>query len=107
MLMVSLYQMITKIFQRKHLILTCAIAMNLSLVQAQQTAEVPVRLTLDQIWDKASENNKQVRMQQLRVAGSAEEILDAKSERFPEINAEAEYGYFTYAGTISCNPHFL
>jgi outer membrane protein len=95
MLMVSLYQMITKIFQRKHLILTCAIAMNLSLVQAQQTAEVPVRLTLDQIWDKASENNKQVRMQQLRVAGSAEEILDAKSERFPEINAEAEYGQVT------------
>jgi outer membrane protein len=91
-LMVSLYQMITKIFQRKHLILACTIAMNIPPVLAQKVGEGPVKLTLDQVWTKASENNKQVRMQKLRVAGSAEEILDAKSERYPEINAEAEYG---------------
>ena len=31
-------------------------------------------------------------MQQFRLDGSAEEILDAKAERYPEINAEAAYG---------------
>jgi outer membrane protein len=84
--------MMTKISLRRHVIFVCLIAINSLSVRAQNLPAIPVQLTLNQAWAKATENNKRIRMQQLRVAGSAEEVLDAKAERLPEINTEAEYG---------------
>jgi outer membrane protein TolC len=51
----------------------------------------PVSLTLAQAWAQAAINNKNIQVQQLRVEGSQEEILDAKAERLPEINVNGEY----------------
>jgi outer membrane protein len=48
-------------------------------------------LSLNEVWEKATLNNKSVQIQQLRVETSKEEILDAKAERLPEITALGEY----------------
>lgn len=60
-----------------------------SSVNAQQSPPLP--LSLAQVWEKVEANNKTVRMQELKIQGTAEGIKDAKAERLPEINAEGEY----------------
>lgn len=60
--------------------------------RAQDAADKAVTLTINQVWDKAAAQNKIIQMQELGVAASAEEVLDAKAERLPEIGTEAEYG---------------
>jgi outer membrane protein len=62
--------------------------LNVAVAQDKTTAQ---NLTLDQVWTKAAANNKSIQMQQLGVDRSKEEILDAKAERLPEINAMGEY----------------
>ncbi|WP_068396055.1 TolC family protein [Pedobacter cryoconitis] len=58
-------------------------------LKAQETT--PISMSLNQIWEKVTENNKTIQMQDLRVKGTAEGIKDAKAERLPEISAEGEY----------------
>lgn len=48
-------------------------------------------LSLNEVWEKSTLNNKSIQIQQLRVETSKEEILDAKAERLPEITALGEY----------------
>jgi outer membrane protein len=48
-------------------------------------------ISLQEVWDKATLNNKSIQIQQLRVETSKEDILDAKAERLPEISAMGEY----------------
>lgn len=64
-------------------------------VLAQQPVVTPTgaTLTLQQVWDKAEQNNRAIQMQQLHVQSSAEDIKDAKAERLPDINAAGEYDY--------------
>lgn len=58
----------------------------------QHTPDKAFTLTINQVWEKATAENKIIKMQDLDVAVSAEKILDAKAERLPEISTEAEYG---------------
>ncbi len=64
---------------------------NIALGQHANPPYKPVYLSLNQAWEKAAVNNKNIQMQQLRLESSQEEILDAKAERLPEINATGEY----------------
>lgn len=64
---------------------------NIALGQHANPPYQPVHLSLNQAWEKAAVNNKNIQMQQLRLESSQEEILDAKAERLPEINATGEY----------------
>ncbi|WP_442591572.1 TolC family protein [Pedobacter sp. AW31-3R] len=70
------------------LLVLSAFLLNDAIAQ-EHTGKIP--LTLSQVWQKVSENNKTVQMQGLRVLGAVEKVKDAKNERLPEINAEAEY----------------
>jgi outer membrane protein len=65
--------------------------MNVAIGQDKQLPNTSISLTLAQVWEKAAVNSKSIQMQQLRVESSKEEILDAKAERLPEINAMGEY----------------
>lgn len=58
----------------------------------QHTPDNAITLTINQVWEKATAENKIIKMQDLDVAVSAEKILDAKADRLPEISTEAEYG---------------
>jgi outer membrane protein TolC len=79
-------------FLKLTLMLSCLISTaNIALGQHADSLYKPVNLTLKQVWDKAVLSNKNIQIQQLRVAGSQEEVLDAKAERLPEINATGEY----------------
>lgn len=60
--------------------------------KAQHDPKKTVTLTINQVWEKAATQNKIIKMQDLGLAASTEEILDAKAERLPEIGTEAEYG---------------
>jgi outer membrane protein len=73
----------------KKLALICLSMLLLNSVEAQQRDQV--QLTLNQVWDKVTANNKSLKIQDLRVLGSIENIKDAKAERLPDINAEGEY----------------
>ena len=56
-------------------------------------AQNPVNreLSIQQIWDKVSAQNKAIQIQDLRVRETVEGIKDAKAERLPEIGVEGEY----------------
>lgn len=56
-------------------------------------AQQPVKgeLSIQQIWDKVSAQNKAIQIQDLRVRESIEGIKDAKAERLPEIGVAGEY----------------
>lgn len=56
-----------------------------------QEITTPISMSLNQIWEKVTANNKTIQMQDLRVSVTAEGIKDAKAERLPEISAEGEY----------------
>jgi outer membrane protein TolC len=73
--------------------LICAVvfSINTALGQTAANPNAPLSLSINQVWEKAAANNKSVQIQQLRVDGSKEEILDAKAERLPEITAMGEY----------------
>ena len=66
-------------------------SLNTAFAQTPAHSIAPVNLSMDQVWEKAAANNKSVQIQQLRMEGSKEEILDAKAERLPEITALGEY----------------
>ncbi len=80
------------ILYRRHFALSCIFSFLVFL--AAQAQQLPGRtiFTLHQVWEKASTHNKILQMESLHVAASAEEVLDAKAERLPEIGTEAEYG---------------
>ncbi|WP_343746648.1 TolC family protein [Chitinophaga sp.] len=48
-------------------------------------------LTLTDVWNKAALYNKQLQMQQLRVAGAQQQVKAAMDERLPEIKASGSY----------------
>nr|WP_233173536.1 TolC family protein [Pedobacter sp. ASV19] len=63
-------------------------ASNIAFAQQKTGA---VHLSLNEVWSRAEINNKTIKMQDLKVAGSEEAIKDAKAERLPDIEAEGEY----------------
>jgi outer membrane protein len=67
------------------------VSVNLAFGQVKPNPNTPLNLTIDQVWEKAALNNKSIQTQQLRVERTKEEILDAKADRLPEINAMGEY----------------
>ena len=67
----------------------CLSILLMNSAQAQQMAKMP--LTLAQVWEKVSANNKTIQIQDLKVRTTAEGIKDAKAERLPDIDAEGEY----------------
>lgn len=58
---------------------------------AQTTVPDGTHMTLPEVWAKAIANNKQLRVRQLQLESSKEEIKDALAERLPEIGIDAEY----------------
>jgi outer membrane protein len=52
-------------------------------------------LSLEQVWEKAVTGNKKIQMSALRVQSSEEAVRNAKTERLPEINADAAYARVT------------
>lgn len=73
----------------KKLVLTCLSVFLLHSLKAQQPDKMS--LSLAQVWEKVSANNKSIQIQDLKVRGTAEGIKDAKAERLPDIEAEGEY----------------
>jgi len=73
----------------KNTTLICLSILLMNSVEAQQMAKTP--LTLNQVWEKVSVNNKTIQIQDLKVRATVEGIKDAKAERLPEIDAEGEY----------------
>lgn len=57
--------------------------------------KAPLHLSLEQVWEKAATGNKKVLMSELRVQSSEEAVKNAKTERLPEINADAAYARVT------------
>ena len=75
-------------YSNKKLALICLFVFLLNSVKAQQASKTS--LSLPQIWEKVIANNKALKMQDLKVSGTLENIKDAKAERLPEISAEGE-----------------
>lgn len=76
-------------YRIKNITLLCLSIFLMNSVKAQEMAKMP--LTLAQIWERVSANNKTIQIQDLKVRTSAEGIKDAKAERLPDIDAEGEY----------------
>lgn len=76
-------------YYNKRLALTCISILLLNSAKAQQTDQL--QLSLPQVWEKVIANNKTLKMQDLKVLGTVENLKDAKAERLPEISAEGEY----------------
>jgi len=76
-------------FNRTFLLLSCPIL----LFHTAEARQIPPKLplTLDQVWQKVTNHNKTIHMQELHVLGTAENIKDAKAARLPDINADGEY----------------
>ncbi len=68
---------------------------------AQSVSRTPSVLRLNEVWEKVIQHNKTIKIEDFRVAASAEEILDAKAERLPEIGTEAEYGRVSNFGLFT------
>jgi outer membrane protein TolC len=68
---------------------------------AQGLTEQPAKLNLSQVWEKVAQNNKTIQLENLGVAASTEEIMDAKADRLPEIGTEAEYGKVSNFGLFT------
>lgn len=79
-------------FNKKLTLICCAIFL-LNSANAQQGDKI--QLSISQIWDKVSANNKAIKMQDLKVQRSVEGIKDAKAERLPEITADGQYSKIT------------
>ena len=73
---------------KKLVLLICAIFL-FNKVNAQQQPKVS--MSLNQIWEKVTANNRAIQMQDLSIKRTVEGIKDAKAERLPEISAEGEY----------------
>ena len=67
----------------------CAVA------QKPSDTTAPIHLTLEQVWDKAAQNNKKVQMAHIRVQTSEESLKNAKAERLPEIDVNGAYARVT------------
>jgi len=80
-------------YSTKKLTLICFSIFLVNSLKAQQVEKVP--LSLPQVWEKVVANNKSLKMQDLKVMGTVENIKDAKAERLPEISAEGEYARVT------------
>lgn len=76
-------------YRIKNITLLCLSIFLLNSAQAQQVAQMP--LTLAQIWEKVSANNKNIQIEDFKVRATAEGIKDAKAERLPDVEAEGEY----------------
>jgi outer membrane protein len=57
--------------------------------------QTPLHLSLEQVWQQASLNNKKIQMAGLHVKSSEESLKNAKAERLPEINASGTYARVT------------
>jgi len=64
-------------------------------VFGQTLEHEPVKLTLNQAWDRASAYNKEVAAQQITTRQQAEEYNDAKAKRLPALQAGTSYNRFT------------
>lgn len=80
------------------------IAPGLAFIMAMQNAfAIPVSkdslqnipLTLAQVWQMAETKSKAVQITEIHLQGSAEGIKDAKNDRLPDIDADAEYARVT------------
>jgi len=56
---------------------------------AQTDSTAPLLLSLAECWSRADNNNKTIAIRRLSVAATAENVLDAKASRLPDINADA------------------
>ena len=61
------------------------------IIQSHAQTRADGIVNLREVWAKAVENNKSIRMQTLKVGGADEAVKDAKAARLPDIEAEGEY----------------
>lgn len=59
--------------------------------QKDQEAETPLPLTLSQVWEKADAFSKAIKIKNLGVQGSVQEVKDARAERLPELSVGGNY----------------
>lgn len=59
--------------------------------QKDQKAETPLPLTLSQVWEKADAFSKAIKIKNLGVQGSVQEVKDARAERLPELSVGGNY----------------
>jgi len=76
-------------YGNKKLILICVSIFLLNKAHAQQADKM--QLSLPQIWDKVTANNKAVKIRDLSIQRSVEGIKDAKAERLPDIKADGSF----------------
>lgn len=84
-----MYSLNNMYHNNKTLALLCVSIFLMNNTKAQQPDKVPLSLT--QVWDKVTANNKILHIQDLKILGTVENIKDAKAERLPEISADGEY----------------
>ena len=76
-------------YVNKKLILICLSIFLLHTAHAQQADKM--QLSLPQIWEKVTANNKAVKIRDLSIQRSVEGIKDAKAERLPDIKADGSF----------------
>lgn len=59
--------------------------------QKDQEAETPLPLTLSQVWEKADAFSKAIKIKNLGVLASVQEVKDARAERLPELSVGGNY----------------
>ncbi|PYF72856.1 TolC family protein [Pedobacter nutrimenti] len=75
---------------KKYCALLWLFFLSINCTKAQQNP-VKTHLSLAEVWSRAEVNNKNIKMQDLRVEVAKEGVKDAKAERLPDIEAEGEY----------------
>ncbi|MBE9462293.1 TolC family protein [Dyadobacter subterraneus] len=72
-------------------LLLCSVAFQNTFAETNLTPKDTLKLSLQQIWQQAELQNKSVKISQLKINSSLENLKDAKAERLPEINTGTKY----------------
>lgn len=80
-------------FNMKKTVFCILFSLNASLLFAQkdQEKEIPLQLSIVQVWQKADAFSKAVEVKRLGVQGLEEEVKDARAERLPELSVGGNY----------------
>ncbi|HEY0174948.1 MAG TPA: TolC family protein, partial [Pedobacter sp.] len=80
-------------FYIKKTVLCVFLSLNLtfSFAQKDQETETPLPLSLSQVWQKADAFSKAIKIKNLGVQGSVQEVKDARAERLPELSVSGNF----------------
>ena len=77
-----------KVFMRLFCVIVLVSGFSVSAQQLQDS--IPLRLT--EAWEYAAQYSKEIKLKQLEEKIGAEDVLDAKNQRLPELSTHASYG---------------